>query len=104
MSRGKRILHVDIPAITAALLGGSKLSAVAADHGISEAWLYHHVSAAGIAHTWTTAEERQLLAELRAGRALVVRTGCAPAAARLAQRVGEALAEFRSSSGAVSGS
>lgn len=78
------------------LLSGGKVSSVAEKYGISQACLCHHIAARGLAHTWTTAEERRLLTELRAGRAQIVRTDCVPAAARLAAAMETALSEFRS--------
>lgn len=94
MSRHSPILSVDMAAVTAALLAGGKLSSVAAEQGVSTGWLCHYASVAGLAHAWTTREERALLADLRAGRALVVRADAAPAAARLAQRIAAALDEY----------
>ena len=98
MSRHSPILKVDMAAVTAALLAGGKLSSLAAEQGCSMGWLCHHVAAAGLAHAWTTREERALLADLRAGRALVVRADAAPAAARLAQRIADALTEYTNGS------
>lgn len=91
-----------IAALRAALGEGEKLAHAAAIIGVSVPHASRICDDAGIRRMWTTEEERTLLAEIRAGRALVVRRESAPAAARLAKRLCDALAEYRS--GSVSGS
>ena len=94
MSKRASIAPVDISAVCQRLFAGDCLKLVAFDVGVSAAHLCKRVHEAGLAYTWTTREERALLADLRAGRALVVRADAAPAAARLAERIKEALAEY----------
>ena len=94
MSTHSAILRVDIDRAVRILLAGGKVQTAAAEVGVTPSWLYHQIAARGVAYSWTTAEERRLIAELRAGRAQIVRNDCAPAAARLAQRMEAALAEY----------
>lgn len=93
---------IDRAQLQALLLSGEKVAAVAATLGCTPGAVSSLAFQLGLRLQWTTTEERTALADLRAGRALVVPADAAPAAARLAHRMAEALAEFRS--GAVSAS
>ena len=57
---------LDMAAVQAALFAGEKLATVAERHGLSGPYLHHLLTRAGVAFTWTTAEERQHLARRRA--------------------------------------
>ena len=92
---------VDRARLQALLLAGEKVAAGAATRGGTPGAVSSLAFQTGLRLQWTTTEERTALADLRAQRALVVPADAAPAAARLAQRMADALSEFRS--GAVSG-
>lgn len=98
MSGTNKRTTLDMPGLIAAVLGGEKLLTAGPRFGISPSYAAGLLANRGVAHIWTTAEERRLLAELRAGRVLVVPRDSAPAAARLAAAVETALSAFRSAS------
>lgn len=87
---------VDRSRLAAMLLAGEKVAQVAATLGCSEGTVSNICRDLGLGHLWVTAEERRHLAEIRAGRALVVPADSVPAAIRLAHRMEAALSEFRS--------
>jgi len=78
------------------LMAGAPIKSVAIDLGVSAAHLCKTIHAAGLAHTWTTTEERVALAALRSGTSAVVLKDAAAPALRLAQQIEAALTEFRS--------
>jgi len=76
------------------LMAGAPIKSVAIDLGVSAAHLCKTIHAAGLAHTWTTAEERVALAALRSGTSAVVLKDAAAPALRLRERIAAALEEY----------
>ena len=76
------------------LMAGAPIKAVAIDLGVSAAHLCKTVHAAGLAHIWTTAEERAALAALRSGTSALVLKAAAAPAVLLRDRIEAALAEY----------
>lgn len=88
---------IDRPRLQALLLDGEKIAAVASALGCSEGAVSQTARDLGLRHVWATQEERALLADLRSGRAVVVRADQAPASAALIAAVESALRTYNSS-------
>jgi hypothetical protein len=79
------------------LLDGEKVAAVASALRCCGGSVSHAAREMGLRHVCTTSAERVLLADLRAGRAVIVRAENAPASAALIAAMESALRTYHSS-------
>lgn len=88
---------VDRARLQAMLLAGEKVEVVAATLGCAGGTVSNISRDMGLELAWVTPAEREALAALRSGRALVVHAEAAPACARLVEQIDSALRDYRSS-------
>lgn len=88
---------IDRQRLQSLLLDGEKIAAVASNLGCSDGAVSQTARDLGLRHVWATQEERALLADLRAGRAVVVRAAEAPSTTAFIAAVESALRTYHSS-------